>query len=319
MGLLSSLFVFQDDARYSQVVRRGKLRPEKFPYVVSAGEHQRFRLSKDFRKSIAKPRKKHVFKQWLTYEGLIPVPTEFSMVNDFIEQKLDIKNRQSNVTVTLHDVFLMDRDVKHQNTYWLVNGKDFNLKYEITIQRNPCFGLDADIQTATQSLSDLKKGYASFRSKFGSRKVASEEALTMFHKLQNTLLQQFPRRTADSPCPALQDTWTHYNLLLDSIAQMSCSVESAGVVESADGTATAETGGFDAASIFSRARQIDEQVSRWLLSSDVTERRDIARQCEQNIKDVNAMIKLRGAHTEEQRRAVRMFKAAERYFRSTCK
>ncbi|MBO4800475.1 MAG: hypothetical protein J5545_01260 [Bacteroidaceae bacterium] len=310
-----SLFVFQDDTRYRQVVRHKRLRPERFPYVVTAADHQQFRLSKPLRKTISHPRRKHIFRQWLTTEGLLPRPAEFQMVNDFIEQQFDIKNHQSVVTVTLRDVFLMERDTKHTNKWQLLCGRDFNTRYQVAIRRNPCFGLEADLQTASQSLTDLQKSYKSFRAKYGGGKVTSQEAMTLFQKTQNTLLQQFPRRTVTSACPDLQGSWDSYNLLLDSISMMQCKLELPPVLtpeEEAVGGGT-----IDATNICSRARQIDELVGRWLLTTDEIERRDIKAQCAKILKDTNALIRIRGMQTEEQRRAVKVFREAERYYYKT--
>ena len=311
------LFVFQDDTRYSQVVRHKRLRPDHFPYVVNAADNQRFKLSKQLRKSISHPHRKHIFRRWLTYEGLIPQPAEFSMVNDFIEQKFDVKNKLTNVAVTLHDVFLLEPDARKSNIFYLLCGKDFNIRYDITIHRNPCFGLDTEIQTAQTSLDELQKNYKTISSKYASRKVASQDALKLFGKMQATILQQFPPHTDAYPCPDLQERWNHYNLLRDSLAQMTCTVE---VPDTASGdftVAALAAGGIDHVNISSRARQIDDLVARYLISNDETERRDVKLQCQQIIKETNAIIKAKPAHSAEQQRAVKLFRDAQRYYETT--
>lgn len=70
------LFVFQDNVRYSHVVRFNKLRPSKLPYVVKSDEKARYKMTRPLRKSI-KPKRKHIFKSWIKYEGLQPQPTEY--------------------------------------------------------------------------------------------------------------------------------------------------------------------------------------------------------------------------------------------------
>lgn len=311
-----SLFVFWDNTSYKQAIRRRWIRPSRLSYVVSSNLEDRFRLTKTFRNELPKPYKKHIFKKWIEYEGLQPTDTTLQMVNDYIEQTFNIQNKRTNVTVRLRDLMFMD-EVRQKGTasyYEVSYGKDLNTEYQITIQRDPCFGLEADLDAASQSLADLQKSYNSFNSRFGSRKVTSQESLTLFENMKNTLLIQFPVRTADSPCPDLQDTWNQYNQLIDSISQMTCTLQTVGEL----GSEHAGSEGLDAAKVFSRARQIDEMVSRWMLSTDTTERKDIVQLCEQIIKEINSAIKSRSVSTDDQRRAVQVFRDAERYFKITC-
>ena len=100
------LFVFQDNVRYSHAVRFRKLRPNRLPYVVESDEKARYKMMKPLRKSI-KPKRKHIFKQWIEYEGLQPQPTEYKMVNDYIEQTFDILHEVADVSITLRDILVM--------------------------------------------------------------------------------------------------------------------------------------------------------------------------------------------------------------------
>ena len=77
------LFVFQSDTRYSQAVRFCKLRPDRLSYVVESDENARYKMVKSLRKSLSKPKRKHLFKRWITTEGLQPQPVEYKMVNDY--------------------------------------------------------------------------------------------------------------------------------------------------------------------------------------------------------------------------------------------
>lgn len=61
---------------------------------------------KPLRKSI-KPKRKHIFRQWIEYEGLQPQPTEYKMVNDYIEQTFDILHEMADVSITLRDILVM--------------------------------------------------------------------------------------------------------------------------------------------------------------------------------------------------------------------
>ena len=133
------LFVFQDNTRYSQAVWCFKLRPNKLSYVVESDEQARYKLTKALRKSI-KPRRKHIFKRWIEYEGLQPQPTNYKMVNDYIEQKFDILYKEAPVSITLRDILVMNEQItSKKKKYDLFYQTDLNRKYEITIKRDPCF------------------------------------------------------------------------------------------------------------------------------------------------------------------------------------
>jgi hypothetical protein len=59
-------------------------------------------------------------------------------------------------------------------------------------------------------------------------------------------------------------------------------------------------------------------VSRYLLSKDPIERRDIIFQTESTIKTVNENVSSQGVYTAEQRQALSVFREAERYFKNNC-
>ena len=53
-----SLFVFQEDVRYGQAVKKRKLRPDRLPYVVPTDPSIRIKASRDFRQQLPRPRRK---------------------------------------------------------------------------------------------------------------------------------------------------------------------------------------------------------------------------------------------------------------------
>ena len=134
------LFVFQDNVRYSHAVRFRKLRPNRLPYVVESDEKARYKMMKPLRKSI-KPKRKHIFKQWIEYEGLQPQPTEYKMVNDYIEQTFDILHEVADVSITLRDILVMSEQTGRKKIkYNLFFQTDLNRRYNFSIKRDPCFG-----------------------------------------------------------------------------------------------------------------------------------------------------------------------------------
>ena len=308
------IFVFREDVRYKPLIKGRTIRPDQLPYVVAFDPTDKFKISKLFKSTVPKPRKQYVFHRWIDYEGLQPAPQEYSMVNDFISQTFDIQKKGNSVIVKLRDIMLMSDISKHLNKrkYEIGFGRDLFTEYHVNIQRNPCFGMDEDIASAQAALDGIRKSFTSLKKKFGSGIVTSQESLTVFEELQETLMKQYPLKDAQSPCPDLQQALETYNMYTDSIAKMQCKV----VDENAGKGMMGE--GINDRMLLSKARQIDSSVARWLLSNDPVERRDIISNVEDIIKKANEDISSQGVYTKEQREALAVFREAERYYKNNC-
>ena len=315
VSLLSyrSLFVFREATRYASVVRCHRLHPDLLPYLAEADQGSRFKMSKPLRKSIPEPRKDYVFKRWIEYEGLQPVPTDYKMVNDYIEQGFDILQKRNTVTVTLRDLYLLEPVSGKSDVYELLQGRDLNTRYQIEILRNPCFGMEEEIGTARGVLEEIRTAFAAFKKTYGSGTVPNEEGLKIFGETRRVLLTQFPPRKNLSECTDLRSLTDQYNQYVDSIAAMNCKVRVDDAVASDGGKE------LDTKMIYSQARQIDKAVARWLVSKDEFERGDLVEQCKQIIQDVSAVISQRRYSAPEEQRAIRVFNQAVRYFKETCR
>ena len=308
------LFVFQADVRYAQVVRRRRLQPDRLPYPVESDEQARYVLTKPVKKSLGTARK-YVFKRWIEYEGLQPQPVDYNMVNDYIEQRFDILYKEAAVSFTLRDLLVMDGPITRKKTeYDLFFLTDLDRKYEVTIQRDPCFGKEEAIALSATQLENIKTGFAAFEQKFGRNiffKTSDSEKL--FEKMKALLSEQFPRKEETNACPQIQANIDAYNAYVDSIQQMQGQFR----VEN-HFRPKAVMLGLSADYILNAARQIDNQVNRWLLSSDKIEKRDLETSCRQLIDQIQAKINQASDLTSEQQSAVRIFFYAEHYFRRTC-
>ena len=308
------IFVFREDVRFKPLIKGRRLRPDQLPYVVTYEPKDQFRISKLFKATVPKPRKKYVFHRWIDYEGLQPAPQEYAMVNDYITQTFDILKKSNSVVVRLRDVMLMNDVSKHINKrrFEIPFGRDLYMEYHVDIQRNPCFGLDEDIASAKKALDGIRKSYNSLRKSFGNGTVDSEESLKTFQDLKSQLTEQYPRKNDQSLCPDIQAAWDAYNAYTDSISRMNCKVVAAAK------SIFSGSEGLNSRSLLTKARQIDAAVSRYLLSNDPVERRDIIFQTETLIKTCNETIHSQGVYTTEQKQAVQVFREAERYFRNNC-
>lgn len=314
------LFVFWDNTRYKDAIKHRWIHPNKLPYIVNSNPSDRFRLTKGYRKTLPKPYRRHIFTKWVEVEGLQPADQELKMVNDYIEQTFNIQGKRTSVTITLRDLMLMDH-AKHKGSsrhYEIPYGKDLNVKYQVLIQRNPCYGLDEEISAAKNSLNAIKKSFASFYNKYGSGKVSDEAAMKNFTDLKGTLAAQFPKNSESSSCPDIQQARDEYNLLADSIQH--CTV----TMDASNADPLAAIGGeegraLDAKFILSNARLLDNTIARWLVSQDAIERDDLATQCRNIIKDTSVMIGNGHGQTPEEQNAISLFRKAEQYFNNVCK
>lgn len=310
-----TLFVFWDNVHFKPLIKGRKIRPDQLPYVVEYDPMDKFKVGKLFKASIPKPRNEFFFNRWIEYDGLQPAPQNYKMVNDFITQTFSIQNKRTQVSVRLRDIFLIDKvEKRRKNLYMIPLGRDLNLEYQITIMRNPCFGLDEDIASAKKALESVSTSYTSLSKKFGKGKVTSAEAKQVLDQLKATIASQYERKDIQSPCPDIQDAWNAYNQYVDSIGALKCVVESMNEV-----VAKANMSSDGLKILMAKARQIDKIVSRWLVSKDMVERRDLINQGQRVIDDVNKTIGNRVGQTAEQQKAISTFRAAERYFNNTCK
>jgi len=308
------IFVFREDIRFKPLIKGRKIRPDMLPYVVTYDPKDQYRISKLFKATVPKPKKQYVFHRWIDYEGLQPAPQEYAMVNDYISQTFDILKKRNSVIVRLRDVMLMNDVSKHldKRRFEIPFGRDLYTEYHVDIQRNPCFGMEEDIASAKAALDGITKSYNNLYKHYAGGIVDSQESLAAFQNLKDQLASQYPYKDIQSPCPDIQQTWNSYNAYTDSISQLKCRY-----VPSNNGGKVAGDG-VSARMLLSKARQIDAAVSRYLLSTDPVERRDIILKTESTIKTVEAAIESQRVYTTEQRQALSVFREAERYFKNNC-
>ena len=310
-----TIFVFWDRVRLKPLVKGRRIRPDQLPYVATCEEKDRFKITSLFKSTVPKPRKSFYFQRWMDYDGLQPVPQEYKMVNDYISQTFDILNKRNLVTFTLHDIFLMDKtEKKKYNLYEIPFGRDVNIEYQVTIQRNPCLGFGDEVATAQKALEGLTSSFNTLKKNYGGGKALSQDALNAFDAMKANLLDQYPPKTEDSPCQDLKAAYGAYNQYIDSIKSIHCTLaaDSGGIGDLSIPTDNGKV-------ILMKSRQLDRIVSRWLVSKDALERRDLVRSGQGIIDEVNKMIGDRQGSNPAQRQAILMFRAAERYYNSTCK
>lgn len=300
------LFVFQDDVRYKQVVKRRKLRPERLPYVVNEAV-SKIPLTKTLRKQIHNKRK-YIFKRWISYDGMQPLPEDNKLVNDFIEQHFDILQKRNEIKLTLHHLFVVDSEMRGgtEQRFLLSYFRDLNVEYHISLKRNPCLGMETEMEQATVALHNIQQAYETFYHSFGVGEVEQEEEYAQFVIMKNMLKKQFLHKETVNKCPDIQRIWEKYNEYVDNILQMQCVWNR-----------TSKKQGVSAEMLLKDARQMDNLVTRWISSKDKIEKRDLHIQCLKLLEKNYGNVEMYGIANEEQRLAWDIFCKAERYFQTT--
>lgn len=110
-----------------------------------------------------------------------------------------------------------------------------------------------------------------------------------------------------SNCPDIQRAWNEYNMYVDSIQNVTCTLVRPEVV----------LPGVGADVLLKKARQMDNMVTNWLSSTDKIERRDLQMQCQNLIDEVHLLVDEYGIVSEEEHQAWKVFLQAEGYFQRT--
>ena len=305
-----NLFVFQNDVRYKQVVKHKKLRPDRFPYVVEADAEAKYKLTKELRKQIVGSKKKHVFKRWIEYDGLQPQPIDYKMVNDYIEQKFDILDKDTLVTIALRDLLGMEASATKKKQYDFLYFTDLDRKYQIRILRNPCLGKDDEIEAARGLVESVRTNYETLQQQYVSMGTSNQETLLLLQEMRGILLAHFPYKNETSACPTVRQYWDSYNCYIDSISQLeeyhlNFEKQRAKLAIGAE-------------QILGVARIVDNNVASWLISKDVVEKVDLVNRCRLLLDEINQHLVEDVVMDEEQASAVSVFRKAEDYFKKTC-
>lgn len=313
------LLVFWQDTRYKSVVScwRHRLKVDHLPFPVTTGPADMFHLTKNYRKSLPKPYSKYIFRKWIAYDGLQPVEKEHQLVNDQIEQEFTIQEKLTQVTVQLRDILMMTlKEEKGVARYYDIDfGRDANITYQVNIHRDPCTGMEEATKASEKTLEAIRKSYYSLLKRY--KKAVSNEELALFKEMKATVLAQYPKDTDSVACPAIQLNHETYNQYVDSIANLKVKVVAP--VTSDVLSASPKAVALNTKALLSNARQIDRNVSQWLVSRDETERADLKRQTQDIINDTKVIIRAGSALTAEEQKAVNIFRQAVQYFDKICK
>lgn len=303
-----SLFGFDDDVRYKQVVSCSRLRPDRLPYVLDYDQTADYRMSSELKEQLSPHKRQHVFKRWIAYEGLQPKPVPPSVHSDFLERKFDILNKETVVTVTLNDILVMDTVDQMKRDFEFVYLARLDRVYTVRIDRNPCFGKDEEIQASQQQVEAVKQAYEVYRDNYELLDRNVPENLQILKDMQAILLEQFPRKEEGNECPAVDSNMAAYNTFVDRIGSFDLTLAEP------DLTALPVTAEY----ILEVARTIDKCVTRWMVTEDVVEKRDLAKRAGNLADKLNHELAGPYVPDSRQQSAIAVYRKAEGYYKRTC-
>lgn len=329
------LHVFRRDAVYKDIIREWllfkhrRLNVFKLPYEVESPADADYKISKAMKRSFGsrKARRDYMFHQWDDVTPFKQINTgKFSMLNDRIEQTYKVEEGVDNFSFTLRDVMVLTHNPKKPkkyNNYLIENLKDFNIHYMVVLMKDPCYGMENEIEEGNKACEELKTELEKLNTSFPDGVAQSVDQLKNFQTMRNTLLKKYSRKDMESPCENLQKSWNEYNALVDSLTSMTCNLSS----ELAERAANSEmvlgldgrTAGIDALGLLFKARQIDELVNAWKVTRNRKDRGAYKQQCEKIISDAEKQVVGKYAVTKEQKDAVNTITKAIEYFNNTCK
>ena len=304
------MFVFWQNIKYRKAFTYKRLRTDRLSYNMTGNTADQFHRIPYFYKALPKPHRKYMFHAWSEVQGLRALGAPRCIVNDSLIQNYALVDTAETISVRLRDILFID-EVKQEGAshyYALTYGTDLNTEYQISIQRNPCFAMDAQIAAAQNARDAVIRSYEAFKTIYNHGVVNSEEGEKLFYELQDALQIQFPVNQDSSACPAIQAAHEQYNRYIDSIKALSVTLQ-----------LPVDERTLNVKIILANARTIDSNVSRWLTSKDHYEKADLVDQCRAIIADTKNMIIVNGARTKEEKDAVAVFKKAEQYFDRTCR
>lgn len=302
-----NLLMLQTDTRYKQAISWNKFRPERLPYVIQSDGQTTYKVTGNFKKEIPGCRSKHIIRKGLSYQGLQLQVSDQKVMNDYLEYRFDILNKDTLVSISLGDIMVLEPSAKHTDRVDLIFYSSLNRQYDIYIDRNACLGRDEDIAAAQTALQNITQNYQALQESFAAG-VGNGITDSMLYNLKKVVLEQFAPKNNSEECSTLQQLNTQYNQYVDSLAQLHLP----------DPSLTVMPLNMSREYILQLSRTIDQNVSTWLLTTDAVKKQDLVLATQKLVAEINDALQGNVILTQEQREAIVLFRKAERYFNTIC-
>lgn len=302
-----TIFALWSDTQYRSAVNCfSRLIPHKLPFANECDEKTRFKISSSTKKDMklyTKRRRKYVMRQTIRATGAFPLETPTKIVNDVIEQKFLINgDTTSHISIFLGDILFMEKRKPKKDKYHIFAYSKLDKEYKIEIMRDHCRGREGDIEVATTVFNALQSALASLNEIKSNTSISNTiEKKELFDKLKDIAVKRFPKNLKEDKCDMIRDLYVRYNALVDSLQCINLTVDVKSNIA-------------DDKYIRDRTRQLDKCLSVMQCSTDVAERLQMKKECEDIISEINLYIASVEIIDDKTVRAVEMFYSAERVF-----
>lgn len=334
------LMAFRSETAYANVFRHPLLRqrqflPGKLPYPVLVQPETKITLSKQVWKGFNKKRSKHIFNPLIgsTSPELQPLgqssenTAAATLLSRSVTQYFRVDPKATKASLTLRNLLVAERNGMpspaaqlkrnqgRKQRYRIVYDKDLNLTYNLTLQRDPCFGTDSLLAAVRTKIESVKQAYANLHDACPDGTVSSEQEQGVFNQHRSFLLSQFASIADSCACPALQQAYAEYNGYVKAIRQLPC-VYVKPLPEPGKDELGMPNIGVKASYILDTAHRLDNIVSQILVSHDTAQIHDLTNTAGSLIETLMKAVRERGLTSDEQRDAYTEFLKARSYFSS---
>jgi len=312
---------YRQDIRYKDIFPSGKkMKTERFPYPVQVAPASKIKLQNTVYKQYPKKRKNHIYNRWIGNVSsgmteLSPIITEAGqtvplITTDSLFLRFKVNTSVSKVSFKLRSVQTVDLTKKKKNgkTKYSISGEsDLKATFNVTLQRNPCYGMSTLLATVHNQIHEVTKAYHNLLQACPDGKALSDEECAIFNEHRKFLETQFPVLDIDTDCQDVRAACENYNSIVDSIRMAPCNVLPPNdVVEEL----FAEEGRVSTEVLVNTSRNLNSMAIRMLTVTDNVEKRDVYYQGEQLIDEIQNLVRQNGVSGEDRERALKLLSDA---------
>ncbi|GEM_PF-5711183 len=326
-----NIFGLQSSNRYEEVFSKGyifhyggKFKSVNLPYEVNMDPKNKPRMKKYVMKEIGKYKKrryKHYLRPWVNSTDMMTSEAPCDMLTTHLERVFRVHPGEDSTFIQLRDLFLLDHKGMSTRSYkkFVINQHlDLNLEYNLLLRRDPCLGKQAEIDSCTVRLAELRQAHATLLKAYPAGKALSAVDFDAFYAERDSLLRIYPMKDQNEKCIDLRELNISYNLCVDSIIAHQRTLKQAAIegalIKSLEGAKE-----LDAMNLMYKARQLDELTGLWLVAKTHTERQNIRQQCSRVMREAEKLKDGRKVVNDEQRNALNTYDRAMKYYSETVK
>lgn len=324
-----NIFGLQAGARYRNLFKSGhifraggRFIGENLDYDVQQDPNNKYRMGKPTRRTLGKgkKRKNHFFHRWAESDNMDMRTAKTELLGKQLVQVFSLSPEQKKANVFLRDIFTLNHKGITPRKWKKIRftlQHDLNLKYELNIEHNACFGKAEEVTAVQTKIQQLKGQLEKLVTEFPANTPLHAMAYETFINLRDSLISTYPLQIQQSECAELQKVTDQYNGLVNSLIKLRRELS-----VPAPTTVSGDLLGIrslDANALQFKARQLDELVGLWQLTTSKEERMNIRKQCQKIITDADKLTAGKSVETQEQQHAVNTFRKALDYYRRTVK